>query len=379
LEPSRSLRIGFDGRALTSPAGGVRRYLLELFRAMAEVDPAITPVAIGGPPNSLPGRTLAVPVRWHLPTNLGWTWTGIPRAARRARIDLFHAPAYTAPPRDERPMIVTIHDVSYARHPEWYPYRRDPLRRWFYRASAQAADLVITDSEFSRGEIAAAYDIAPERIVVIPLGVGSDFTPGTNSQFLRLAPHPPLPTPHSPYVLHVGDLHARRNLGTALAAVLAVRASLPEWRSLRLVVAGTDRGVLDGLVRTAREAGQNDALEWAGQPDDIGLLSLYRGAAAFLYPSRYEGFGLPLLEAMACGVPVVAARAGSIPEVAGSAAMLIDPDDGRGFAEALAAVLTNDATVHRLREAGRARASRFTWTRTASETARVYRRLVHVS
>ena len=112
------------------------------------------------------------------PTNLGWSLVDLPRAVRKSPFDVFHAPAYTAPLVGVHPLVVTIHDVSYERRPEWYPYRRDPIRRWFYRRSALAADRILTDSEFSRSEIQAAYGIQAERIRVVPLGVGAPFAGG---------------------------------------------------------------------------------------------------------------------------------------------------------------------------------------------------------
>ncbi len=153
----------------------------------------------------------SVPVRQTIPTNLGWSLIDLPRAIRHERLDVFHAPAYTAPLRGTIPLVLTIHDVSYERHPEWYPYRRDAIRRWFYRRSARAADVIVTDSDFSRREIAAAYDLGPNHIRVVPLGVGSPFLTTT-------PPRSPANT-KQPYVLHVGDLHVRRNLRTLVRAL----------------------------------------------------------------------------------------------------------------------------------------------------------------
>src|SRR5690606_7361374 len=141
-------------------------------------------------------------------------WT-VARGARRVGADVLHAPAYTAPLWGTPPVVLTIHDVSYARHPDWYPARLDPLRRQFFRLSAVRAARIVTDSEFSKREILAAYGIPAERIRVVPLGVAAIFGPGA----------PPDPT--RPYVLHVGELHARRNLPAILEAVVRCRASVP--------------------------------------------------------------------------------------------------------------------------------------------------------
>ena len=136
-------------------------------------------VVLGGSPRDVPEGVPHVAEPRHPPTNLGWTLVGLPIAARRARIDLLHAPAYTAPVGIRTPVVVTIHDVSYERHPEWYPYRRDRLRRAFYRASARSAARVLTDSAFSAAEIHAAYGIARDRIVVPRHRTGEGPTSGS--------------------------------------------------------------------------------------------------------------------------------------------------------------------------------------------------------
>jgi len=294
-----------------------------------------------------------------LPTNLGWNLTALPLAVRRFPFDLFHAPAYGAPIWGVRPLVVTLHDVSYARVPEWYPHHSDPIRRLFYRASARRADRILTDSSFSRDEIVAAFGVDPARIDVVPLGVAPAFSP--DARVAREA-----------FVLHVGDLHARRNLPMLLDAVLWLRRADSRCARLRLVLAGADLGLLQSLQRQA--AGAPDALEHVGRPGDVELVDLYRRAGVFAYPSRYEGFGLPLLEAMACDTPVVAANATAIPEVVGSAGILLPVDDGTAWRDALRAVLTDAPLAADLTARGRLRARQFTWDRTASETVECYRK-----
>lgn len=353
--------MGFDARALTSPAAGVRRYARELFGAIAARGDVVV-VAVGAPAGEeLPVGVERAAGAWTLPTNAGWMFTGLPRAASRARIGLFHAPSYTAPFRGPRPLVLTIHDVSYARRPEWYPYRRDPLRRAFYRWSARAADLVLTDSEFSKREIVAAYDLRPERISVVPLAAGARFTPG------------PL-LPPALFVLHVGDIHPRRNLATVLEALARLRQRAPDMRDVRLVVVGTDRGHLAELQGLAARLSDGPPLiDFRGRVSDDELVRLYRTTLALVYPSKYEGFGLPLVEAMACGTPVIGSTAASIPEVAGDAALLRDPDEPEAWTEGI--LSTGDpATRARLRAVGLARAATFTWARTAELTVAAYRR-----
>jgi glycosyltransferase involved in cell wall biosynthesis len=361
----RALRIGFDGRVLASPAGGVRRYARELFGQLSGID-GLTLVAVGTPPAvDVPAGIETRRAGVSLPTNLGWMLTGLPRGARGANLDLFHAPSYTAPLGGTRPLVLTIHDVSYERHPEWYPYRRDPVRRAFYRHSARSADWILTDSEFSRDEICASYGLDPARIAVVPLAAAPAFEPGP------VLPLPPGVTP--PFVLHVGDLHPRRNLMMLARAAQRLRQNA-QFRDLSLVLVGVDRGTGDELRHmSARAGGRRALIEFlVGAPEQT-LLALYRSAAALVYPSRYEGFGLPLVEAMACGTPVIAAATSSIPEVVGGAAVLLDPDDEDAWTMHIAALIEDGPRAAALREAGVQRATAFSWRRTAEETARIYR------
>lgn len=355
------LHVAVDGSALGREAGGARRYVSELLTALSALHQLkVTVVGVGATmplPAGIERRGTAGPRN-----NLVRTVWTVARGARAVHADVLHAPAYTAPFWGAPPVVLTVHDVSYERRPEWYPWRRDPIRRAFYRLSATHATLIVTDSEFSRSEIVAAYGIAGDRIRVIPLGVGPTFTPDPSPR--RAAPA---------YVLHVGELHARRDVTGILEAVVHCRASAPALNDLRLVLVGADRGTLGEIRTHARRLGAEGALDVRGVVDEPALIDLYRRAAVLAHASRYEGFGLPILEAMACGTPVVAVLAASAGEVAGDAALLVRPDDPRELAAGLRAVLTDPARAAALRAAGLARARQFTWQRVAEQTVAVYR------
>jgi glycosyltransferase involved in cell wall biosynthesis len=367
--PSTVLRVGIDGRAFGSPAAGVRRYVRELVPALQRLDEPLEIVALGGDPARCDGLAhVAEPA--HPPTNLGWTLVGLPSAAARARVDLIHAPAYTAPFLSRIPIVITIHDVSYERHPEWYPYRRDWVRRAFYRRSARAAAQVLTDSTFSAAEIVAAYGIPMDRIAVAPLGV-CGFGPAE--------PGMPVDLPAgvtTPFLLHVGDLHERRNLPMLVDALLEARRHFGTSVAVSLVLAGLDRGVGDGLCAMATQAGMPDAVVRLGMVEDERLQTLYRAATALVYPSLYEGFGLPVLEAMASGTPVIASQAASIPEVLGDAGILLSPTDASVWAQAIVRVINDESLRSSMRHAGLARAATFTWRRTAQLTCDAYHRAI---
>ena len=338
-----------------------------LVPALLALEDAPDVVALGGPADAVPAQIQRVAERPHPPTNAGWTLVGLPRAAADAGVDVLHAPAYTAPFWSPVPVVLTIHDISYERNPEWYPYRRDWMRRAFYRWSARAADHVLTDSWFSASEIAEMYGLPADRMTVALLGVSADFTPAD------AALPGALPTEvTTPFLLHVGDLHERRNLAIAVEAVLEARRHFGALPSLSLVLVGTDRGTGDTLSALAAKAGAPDAVVRIDRVEEPVLRSLYRSATAFVYPSRYEGFGLPVLEAMASGTPVIAARAASIPEITGDAAILLDPDDARGWTDAVIRVAQDEEFRRDLSLRGRTRASLFTWARTARATMDAY-------
>ena len=373
MNDARGVRVGFDGRAFSSPAAGVRRYAGQLVRALLALGEPLAVVALGGRSEDIPPGVEQVSESWHPPSNAGWTLVGLPRTAGRARVDLIHAPAYTAPFWAGVPVVLSIHDVSYEVHPEWYPYRRDPLRRYFYRRSASSAARVVTISSFSANEIVSAYGLDRNRITVTPLGVDPALVDGV----AHSASLPP--AVKTPFFLHVGDLHERRNLVMLVGALLAVRRMGGPCAAASLVLAGVDRGVGAQLRAACAEGGAPHAVVLLGTVDDDQLRALYRTTVGLVYPSLYEGFGLPLIEAMAAGAPVVGARAASIPEVVGDAALLLDPRDASAWRDALARLVTDESLREDLRERGRARAAAFTWERTARLTLEVYREVLRAA
>jgi alpha-1,3-rhamnosyl/mannosyltransferase len=262
------------------------------------------------------------------------------------------------------PLVVTIHDVSYERHPEWYPYRKDHVRRWFYRRSALSADLVITDSEFSRKEIEAAYGIAADRIRVVPLAVGVPFTAVEPS-------HSWLP-PKERFILHVGDLHPRRNVGVLVDALGLLRARADDLRHTVLVLVGADRGSAAAIAAQAQALGIAGALRFVNNSTDDQVVELMRGASAFAYPSLYEGFGLPALEAMACGRAVICSHTSALPEVVDGAAILFDPYALDEIARAMADLLLDGELRLRMERLGLQRAAHFSWQKTAQRTLSVF-------
>ncbi|HEY2930792.1 MAG TPA: glycosyltransferase family 1 protein [Acidobacteriota bacterium] len=384
------LHVGIDCRPLQEGAAGVRTYLRGLLREFARFSNlqvtcfcsrALPAVELG---ISSPHVTLVnVAGRWV--NNWFWTEWQLPRAvmksnsewersaqrprvreaggARTRPIDLFHFPAYTASSRLSCRTVVSVHDVSYAAHPEWYPNRSGRVRQRFYRVSAEEADAVITMSQFSKSEIMRVYSVAEEDIYPIYLASGL--------QDVKPAPRWDRPEKLSRYLLHVGDLHRRRNLVTALEAFHRAEPD-PD---LDFVMVGKDLGGRAEIEERAGALGILPRLHFLQDLPVDQMPHYYQNAVALIYPSLYEGFGLPLLEAMQWQCPVVASRVASIPEVAGDGAWLVDPLNPDEIAEGIRAILRQPETRQRFIEKGLKRAALFTWRKTAEQTAEVYRQV----
>jgi glycosyltransferase involved in cell wall biosynthesis len=326
--------VAIDARAATrTRIGGVER----LAGQMAVRLPALRPDRY---------RVIAPPAM--LAHRAGHIWEQALLPVRAASCSLLYCPANLAPVLSTRTVVV-IHDAASLRHPEAYSRAYVAYQRMVLPLIARRARLVVTVSEFSRRELVELLGAPREGITVIPEGVEERFSPdidpaGARSRY-GLA---------RPYVLVVGTVSARKNL-----AVLERAARALAERGVELVVAGSDRAYLRAPPVTLRRLG------YVADPD---LPALYAGARALAMPSLYEGFGLPCLEAMACGTPVVAASAGALPETVGDAGLLIDPHDADAFAAAILAACEEDDLRERLAAAGRRRAAAHSWSRTAALT-----------
>jgi glycosyltransferase involved in cell wall biosynthesis len=310
--------------------GGVERWARELSARL----PALAPgrYAVARPPAALAHRA-----------GHAWEQLVLPAVARRARAIL--CPANLAPLASSRTAVV-IHDVAPLREPEWYSDLYVRWQRAILPRIARRAGLVIAPSAFSRDEVVALLGVPAARVAVVPGGVDARFTPAADPAPARAA----LALDGRPYVLTVASRTARKNLG-----VLDLAARRLAERGVDLVAAGGDRPQFRGEGETA-------GVRALGHVDDALLPGLYAGAAAFVLPSLYEGFGLTALEALAAGVPVVAADRGALPEVCGDAAQLVDPTDGEAIAAALERALDDPGPW---RAAGPPRAAPLTWDATA--------------
>ncbi|HEX8857001.1 MAG TPA: glycosyltransferase family 1 protein [Thermoleophilaceae bacterium] len=317
--------------------GGVERWARELAARL---------------PRTTSGRYAVAQPRPALAHRAGHAWEQavLPLRARGSQFVL--CPANLAPLASGRNVVV-VHDVAPLRHPEWYGRAYVAWQRALLPAIARRAVRLVAVSEFARRELVEVLGANPDRTVVIPGGVDERFKPD--------APRPL--GIHRPYVLTVGTRIARKNLGA-----LRATAEMLERRGIELVSAGSGRGYM-----RAEDAPPVRAFGYVPDEDMPGL---YAHAEAFVMPSLYEGFGLPCIEAMACGTPVVAADRAALPETCGDAALLADPEDGAAFSAVVERVLDDEALRTRLREAGLARARSLTWDRTAGEVDALIGRLL---
>ncbi len=283
-------------------------------------------------------------------------------------LDLLHGLAFAAPLAAACPTVITVHDVSFLRFPEAFR----PLNRLYLsfatRISTRRARRVIAVSESTRQDVIRFFGVPPERVVVIPNGVTGDFHPHDLESRMAFCAARGLP---ERYLLYVGTIEPRKNLVRLLEAYALWRSESGEM--VKLVIAGGKGWYYDQVFKRAEELDLGDDVIFPGFVPAEDLPLLYSAAQAFLYPSLFEGFGLPVLEAMACGTPTITSTASALPEVAGDAALLVDPGDARAIADAIGAVVEDAALAGRLRYAGPRRAAEYSWSRTAAETVQVYR------
>ena len=378
------MRIGLDGKVLTLRAGGIGRYAINLTRAMLAEAAARRPdleFVIFTGPQTCPEvmaefRGACDECFLGAKSSVIRSMALVPAALRRLRVDVFHGMDHVGIPFVGRTAktVVTVHDVIVLILPETFTARHRLVVRTALARVRRKADRVIVPSRAVKRDVVTRLGVAGDRVAVTPEGCDPRFRPVRSAGALRAAAAKYGLPPR--YVLAVGTLEPRKNLTTLLRAFARLRRDGDVDPGLRLVLAGA-RGWLDEpIFRSVRSLGLEKAVHFPGFIDDDDLPAVYGGAGLFVFPSLYEGFGLPLLEAMACGVPVVTSNVSSLPEVAGDAALLVDPRDVDGLAAAVSRALRDAGLRERLRAAGLARARQFSWQTTARLTLDTYASLV---
>ena len=380
----RGFTIGIDAsRATREQRTGTEGYSLHLLRALLSLDTSNryvlyfnTPPRPGLLPDQahVQQRVIPFPRLW---THLRLSWEML-----RHPPDVLFVPAHVLPLIHPRRSVVTIHDLGYHYEPDAHPPRQRAYLEWATRYNAQSATHIIADSQATKRDLVGILGIPPEKISVVYLGVEERFRPVQDAA--QIAAAKAAYSIPGPYILYVGTLQPRKNLARLVEAFGRVARALDTGyegvtpydagdpqRRLSLVLAGSKGWWYEDIFRTVQQMDLGSRVICPGYVKDDDLPALYSGADLFVLPSLYEGFGLPALEAMACGTPVVASNVSSLPEIVGDAGLLANPTDPADLARAMTRVLMDPARAAQMRERGLAQAKRFTWERCARETLEV--------
>ena len=357
------MRIGIDGRELLNQRTGVGRYLAALCNHWTTISPRqdiefilYTPTNQSQTTPAPPFDTTHPSIFTHRPVpgrpGTWWEQVQLPAVAKHDGLDVFFAPAYSAPLRLIIPTVVTMHDVSFAAHPEWFHWREGARRRWLAQQTMARARAVIAVSNFSRNEILNHFNVTPTRIHVVRSGIDV----------------PPIGRRHltGALILYVGSIFNRRHLPTLIQALRKVRAQVPD---ARLTIVGDDRTYpKQHLPALAEEIGVLDSTIFRAYVPDDELAALYTEASVFAFLSEYEGFGLTPLEALSAGVPIVVGDTAVARELYADAALYVPLGDVAATADALVALLTDTSLRRRQQDRADALLIHFNWSRTAQET-----------
>ena len=357
---NRAIRVALDATAIGRGKTGNETYLTGLLEGWREAKPEgveLVPIFSGAasskPPHPGPQIGSGGFFKRHL--------AELPKARRELKADLYHG-VYWMRPWEKDPFVLTVHDISFAVHPEWFRPGEALFYTTLIRAAARKARKVITVSEFCRTEIAEKWDLPADKIETTYEAARGLFRPGKKK---KSGP---------PSLLFVSAIHPRKNLGRLIRVWERLRET--RFPDLRLKVVGPAGWSAGADLHALKVAVANGGAEWLGSQTDAELKEAYQAATMLVYPSLYEGFGLPPLEAMACGCPVICSNTASLPEVCGAAAEYFDPTSEEEMSAKIAYLLGNGERREDLSRAGIAKAEEYSWEKMAEETAGVYRRAI---
>ncbi len=373
------MRIAIDAHSVGTGLGGNESYATHLIEALAEIDAANDYTLYVTRREAVERFTNRWPnfaVRTTLPhtplIRIPFTLSG---ELRKNPVDVLHV-QFTAPPFAPCPVVVSIHDLSFEHLPQTFKRRSRTQLRITVRRSARQASQVVALSEFARSDIINTYGVRSEKVTAIPLAAPSHFGPVEDENELQRVRQ--TYGIKDDYILSVGSIQPRKNLSRLIAAYSRLRRAQPGRKLPQLVLVGKCAWLYDETLRTIKELGVSDAVILTGYVPEVDLPALYSGALCFVYPSYFEGFGLPPLEAMKCGAPVIVGNKTSLPEVVGQAGMLVDPFDVNDIASAIEKVISDSNLRSHLRLKGLERASLFDWQETARQTLAVYKKAAGV-
>ena len=367
MAAEKSVRVLIDAHLLGLRETGNETYIANLLQHVGTVPGLQCGAAIVDP--GLDARPFAPVELLPLPHRGNWSrlLLGLPSLCRRWRADILHV-TYVGPFISPCPLVVTAHDVSFRRYPEFFSPRNRLLFGTLLPLSLRRASAVITLSQHAKQEMLELFPYLQGRVHVTPLAPSPLFRP-----IRDLEPLQSICSRYgigSQFILAVGNLQPRKNLLRLMAAYASLRAS---GQAVQLVIVGQAQWQSSTVYAAVERFGLEKDVVFTGYVPDEDLVLLYNAARIFIYPSVYEGFGLPILEAMACGVPSIASSSSAMPEVAGDAALLVDPHQEEAMAQAMLRLLTDADLAEHLAAKGMAWVTQFSWRRTATETAAIYR------
>ena len=367
------MHIAIDAHSVGAGLGGNETYAVNLIEALAEIDSVNRYTLYVTKKQAIERferRWSNVDLRLTLPhTPLVRIPLTLAVELRRRPVDLLHV-QYTSPPFTPCPVVNTIHDLAFEHLPETFNKRSWRQMRLTIRKSAQVAAHIITDSNFSRDDIIATYKVDPERVTVTPLAPSKLF--GPTHDLLQVQKVLRKYEIDGDYILTVGSIQPRKNLTRLINAYARLGREHQIEKLPRLVVVGKRAWLFRETLAAAANSSVKDQIMFTGYVPDEDLSALYTAAKCFVYPSYFEGFGLPPLEAMRCGTPTITGNRTCLPEVVGDGALLVDPFDEQSILEGIVKVLRDESLRSSLREKGMSRAKTFDWKETARLTLAVY-------
>lgn len=365
------LSVGINAHLLAGQAdyrrAGIHTYIAQILRRLPPDGIAYT--VFTGPDVSLSAESRLTLINSRWPTHkralrIAWEQSVWPLENMRRKIDLLHSMAFVTPLLNRIPAIITVYDLSFMHHPERFPRAQRLYLQTQTQRSVTRAQRIVTISESSRADVHHFFGVPLEHIEVIYPGVAERFAPVSAE---TLATFKVKTNPPERFILHVGTLQARKNIPTLIDAF-----SHLQDQSIHLVLVGGKGWLYDDIFARVTELGMSNRVHFTGYVADDVLPLWYQSADMLVFPSVYEGFGLPIAEAMRGGTPVIAANTSSIPEVAGNAALMFNPHDSAELAHCMQSVL-NDATLRAtMSNNGQKQARKFTWTSAANKTAALY-------
>ena len=367
------MRIGIDAHSVGTKLGGNESYAVNLIEALAQIDSVnnyTIYVTTNEARDRFTDRWPNFKVRSTLPhTPLIRIPLTLSAELRKRPVDVLHV-QFTAPPFCPCPVVVSIHDLSFEHLPETFKRRSRTQLRLTVRRSARRATRILSLSEHTRRDIIETYRIDAEKVSAIPLAAADHFRPVADNRELQRVRHKY--GIDGDYILCVGSIQPRKNVARLIRAYALLRGNFSADKLPKLVLVGKCAWLYDETLRTLEKTGVKDTSVVTGYVPESDLPALYSGALCFVYPSYFEGFGLPPLEAMKCGTPVIVGNRTSLPEVVGDAALSVDPFDIEAIAAAITRLMNNSALRDELSVRGQERARMFSWQHTAEETLKIY-------